>query len=68
MDVLYGLFSRLPNISVFDSALLLALFYLVRERLKRVLGGLKQARERIARLEKALLIAGIHLGNIEREQ
>jgi hypothetical protein len=67
MDALFKLLDRANDLSVFDTALLICVSLLVIERIKSLVADLKCARERITRLEKALLVAGIELGEIEEE-
>lgn len=67
MDALYKLLDRAPSLSLFDTALLVVVFLLAKQRYDGLIEDLKCARQRIIRLERALLAHGFELGDIEEE-
>lgn len=67
MDDLFKLLNRLGGLSLLDTGLLVVIFFLVKEKFQAILGDLKCARERITRLENALMRTGMNLGDIEEE-
>jgi len=67
MDDLYKFLDRISGLSLLDTGLLVLIFLLVKEKFRAILADLKCARERITRLEKALIGSGIELGDIEEE-
>lgn len=65
MDGILDFFNQRLGISPFNTALLVLIFVLIRQRYNGLLEDLGNAQTRIRRLERSLLVADINLLDLE---